>query len=82
MKGLAKDTTKPVVTVISESRSQADVVFTLDTVNGKGTLIPDNVVVIAYPVIPNVVDEFVAQLQFSTTFEVMEFSARHKIKLS
>ena len=66
---MAKDTTKSVLTLISESRSQADVEFTSDTVRAKETLIPDNKVM-AYPEIPDVAHEFAARLQFGTTFEV------------
>ena len=76
---MAKDATKPVVTLISESHEE--VVFTGDTVRGKGTLIPDNEVM-AYPEIPDVAHEFAARLQFGTTFQVMEFLARQQIKLS
>ena len=67
--------------LISESRSQEDFAFTGDIVCGNGTLIPDNEVM-AYPNIPDVAHEFVARLQFGTTFEVMEFLARQQIKLS
>ena len=76
---MAKDATRPVVTLISESHEE--VVFTGDTVRGKGTLIPDNEVM-AYPEIPDVAHEFAARLQFGTTFQVMEFLARQQIKLS
>ena len=48
---------------------------------GKGTLILDNVVM-AYPEIPDVVHEFMAWLQFGTTFEVMEFLTGQQITLS
>ena len=44
--GLAKDATKPVTTLISESHEE--VVFTGDTTRGKGPLIPDNEIR-AYP---------------------------------
>ena len=80
-KGLAKDATKPVVTLISESWTQVDVTFTGDTVRTKGTLIPDNEVMV-YPEIPDVAHKFAAQLQFVTTFEVMEFLAGQQIKFS
>ena len=36
----------------------------------------------AYPEIPDVAHEFTARLQFGTKFEVMEFLAGQKIKLS
>ena len=58
-KGLAKDTARPVLTLISESHEE--VVFTGDTVRGKGTVIPDNKVM-AYPKIPDVAHEFAARL--------------------
>ena len=74
MKGLAKDATLSVVTLIAESYAQEDVAFTGDTVRGKGTLVPDNEVM-AYPEIPDVAHEFAAWLQFDTIFEVMEFLA-------
>ena len=74
-KGLAKDATKPVVTLISESWTQVDVTFTGDTVRTKGTLIPDNEVMV-YPEIPDVAHKFAARLKFGTTFEVMEFFCR------
>ena len=77
--GLAKDATRPVATLISESHEE--VVFTGDTTHGKGPLIPDNEVM-AYPEIPDVAHEFAARLQFGTTFEVMEFRAGQQIKLS
>ena len=80
-KGLAKDTTRPVVTLISESYAQEDVALTGDTVRGKGTLIPANEVM-AYTEFPNVVHEFATQLQFGTTFEVMESLPGQQIKLS
>ena len=69
------------MTLISDSRSHADVRFTCDRVCGKGTLIPDNEVM-AYPKISDVAHEFVAWLQFGTTFEVMEFLTEQQIKLS
>ena len=78
---MAKDATTLVVTLISESYAQEDVAFPGDTVRGKGTLILDNEVM-AYPEIPDVATEFAARLQFSTTFEVMEFLAEQQIKLS
>ena len=56
-------------------------VFIGDTVQGKGTLIPDNEVM-AYPEIPDVAYEFAARLQFGTTFELMEFLARQQITMS
>ena len=71
-KGLAKDATRLVVTLISKSHEE--VVLTGDTLRGKGTLIPDNEVM-AYPEIPDVAHEFAARLQFGTTFELMEFLA-------
>ena len=71
-KGLAKDATKPVMTLISKTYAQEDVAFTADMVRGKGTLIPDNEVK-AYPEISDVAHEFTTRLQFDTTFEVMEF---------
>ena len=37
---MAKDATRPAVTLISESHEE--MVFTSDTVRDKGTLIPDN----------------------------------------
>ena len=76
---LAKDTTRLVVTLMSES--DEEVVFTGDTVHGKGTLILNNEVM-AYTEIPGVAHEFAARLQFGTTFEVMEFLFRQQIKLS
>ena len=42
---LAKDTTRPIVTLISESYAQEEFAFTGNTVHGKGTLIPDNKVI-------------------------------------
>ena len=63
------------MTLISESRSEADVTFTGDTVHVKETLISDNEVM-AYPQIPDVAHEFAARLKFGTTFEVMEFFCR------
>ena len=69
------------MTLIFESYAQEDVAFTSDTVRGKGTLILDNEVM-AYPEIPDVAHKFAAQLQFVTTFEVMEFLAGQQIKLS
>ena len=56
-------------------------VFTGDTTRGKGPLIPDNEVM-AYLEIPDVAHEFAAQLQFGTTFELMEFLAEQQITLS
>ena len=44
-------------------------------------MIPDNEVM-AYPKISDVAHEFVAWLQFGTTFEVIEFLAGQQIKLS
>ena len=61
--------------------SRTNTGFTGDTVRGKGTLILDNVVM-AYPEIPDVVHEFMAWLQFGTTFEVMEFLTGQQITLS
>ena len=69
---MAKDTTKPVTTLISESYEE--VRFTGDTTRGKGSLIPDNEVM-AYPDIPDVAHEFAGGLRFGTTFELMEFLA-------
>ena len=63
---MAKDATKPVTTLISESYEE--VVFTGDTTRGKGPLIPDNEIM-AYPDIPDVAHEFAARLLFGTTFE-------------
>ena len=63
------------------SESDEEVVFTGDTVHGKGTLILNNEVM-AYTEIPGVAHEFAARLQFGTTFEVMEFLFRQQIKLS
>ena len=60
------------MTLISESWSQENVAFTSNTIRGKGTLIPDNEVM-AYPEILYVAHEFVARLEFGTTFKVMEF---------
>ena len=74
-KVLAKDATRPVVTLISESYAQEDVAFTGDMVRRKGTLIPNNEVM-AYLQIPDVAHEFAARLQFGTTFKVMEFVDR------
>ena len=48
---MAKNATRPVVTLISESHEE--VVFIGDTIRGTGTLIPDNEVM-AYPEIPDV----------------------------
>ena len=70
---MAKDATKPVTTLISESHEE--VVFTGDTTRDKGPLIPDNEIM-AYPDIPDVAHEFSAQLWFGTTFELMEFLAQ------
>ena len=78
---MAKDATKPVVTLISKLYTQEEVSFIGDTVRGKGTLIPDNEVM-AYPEIPDVAHEFVAWLQFGTTFEVMEFFFGLQMKFS
>ena len=64
---MAKDAIRLVVAIVSESHSQEDVAFTCD---------------MAYPEIPDVATEFAARLQFSTTFEVMEFLAEQQIKLS
>ena len=61
MKGLAKDATLSVVTLIAESYAQEDVAFTGDTVHRKGTMIPDNKVM-AYPEIRIVAHEFAARL--------------------
>ena len=69
------------MTQIFESWSREDLGFTGDTVHEKGTLIPDNVVM-AYPDITDVAHEFAAQLQFGTSFEVMEFLAAQQLKLS
>ena len=69
------------MTLISESRSEADVTFTGDTVHVKETLISDNEVM-AYPQIPDVAHEFAARLKFGTTFEVMEFLSGKQMKLS
>ena len=63
------------------TRFSEEVVFTSDTVHGKGTLIPDNEIM-AYPEIPDVAHEFAAQLQFGMTFEVMEFLAGQQIELA
>ena len=60
---------------LSESR------FIGNTVRGKGTLTPNNVVM-AYPKISNVAHEFAIQLQFGTKFEVIEFLAGQQITLS
>ena len=76
---MAKDATRPVATLISESHEE--VVFTGDTTRGKGPLIPDNEVM-AYPEIPDVTHEFTARLQFGTTFELMEFLAQQQTTLS
>ena len=78
-KDFAKDATRPVVTLISESHEE--VVFTGNTVRGKGALVPDNEVM-SYPKIPDVAHKFAARLQFGTTFEVIEFFAGRQIKLS
>ena len=78
-KGLAKDATRLVVTLISKSHEE--VVLTRDTVCGKGTLIPDKEVMV-YLEIPDMAHEFGARLQLGTTFEVMEFLAKQQIKLS
>ena len=61
VKGLAKDATLSVVTLIAESYAQEDVAFTGDTVHRKGTMIPDNKVM-AYPEIRIVAHEFAARL--------------------
>ena len=76
---MAKDATKLVTTLISESHEE--VVFTGDTTHGKGPLIPDNEVM-AYPEIPDVAHEFAARLQFGTTFELMEFLAQQQLTLT
>ena len=75
---MAKDAPRLVITLISESHEE--VVFIGDTVQGKGTLIPDNEVM-AYPEIPDVAHEFAARLHFGTTFELMEFSAQQQLTL-
>ena len=77
--GLAKDKTKPVTTLISESYEE--VRFTGDTTRGKGPLIPDNEVM-AYPDIPDVAHEFAARLRFGTTFELMQFLAQQQLTLT
>ena len=77
--GLAKDTTKPVTTLISESYEE--VVFTGDTTRGKGPLIPTNEIM-AYPDIPDVAHEFAARLRFGTTFELMQFLAQQQLTLT
>ena len=76
---MAKDSNRPVVTLISESHEE--VVFTGDTTRGKGPLIPDNEIM-AYPAFPNVAHEFAARLRFGTTFELMEFLAQQQLTLT
>ena len=55
--------------------------FTGNTTRGKVPLIPDNEIM-AYPDIPDVAHEFVAQLRFGTTFELMEFLAQQQLTLT
>ena len=76
---MAKDATKSVTTLISESHEE--VVFTGDRTRGKGPLISDNEIM-AYPDILDVAHEFAAPLRFGTTFELMEFFAQQQLTLT
>ena len=80
-KGLAKDQSGPIKTQTFEKLPLSQPGFTKDTVRGKGTWTPDNVVM-PYPKIPDVAHEFTARLQFGSSFEVMDFLEGQQIKLS